>query len=234
MLVLLAASALSVFHLMAQKEEFATWTSIKATIGISQRWGISSYAEYCSMDNLKQTDRWNINVGTFYNLKPWLKLEGRRKHRPECYGIFSARTSAMYRIVQRDGQLPPLPVESSLSAGTMESESLCFRRSVPAVRRRCVLYRWGNSFSYRLCLESFRKMLAGCILLSSAGDRTPAEYSGNGAGNKILKRIGENRLICQIVRRKVPPQGILRLIPKRLGVSGKTSGHFGQNALTFQ
>ena len=70
MLVLLAASALSVFHLMAQKEEFATWTSIKATIGISQRWGISSYAEYCSMDNLKQTDRWNINVGTFCNLKP--------------------------------------------------------------------------------------------------------------------------------------------------------------------
>ncbi|HJC93918.1 MAG TPA: DUF2490 domain-containing protein [Candidatus Phocaeicola excrementigallinarum] len=92
MLVLLAASALSVFHLMAQKEEFATWTSIKATIGISQRWGISSYAEYCSMDNLKQTDRWNINVGTFCNLKPWLKLEGSYElHYYQAKGDWSVR-----------------------------------------------------------------------------------------------------------------------------------------------
>lgn len=146
MLVLLAASALSASHLMAQTDEFATWTRVKADFGLSGGWSLVGYAEYRSMDDLKQSDRWGFSVMVDYNPTSWLRMEsGYEFHYRQKSGNWTIRHrykwSAQGNIVRGNWKFSLRErFQRTTSGGTAENDL----RS--RLRSSYVLKQWMNPY----------------------------------------------------------------------------------------
>lgn len=70
---MLLAAVATVQSVKAQDDDFGIWSEVNVEKKLTKQWELDGGVEWRTRDNVSETDRWSVGVGTSYKLTDWLK-----------------------------------------------------------------------------------------------------------------------------------------------------------------